>query len=109
MAAGAALRASALPQSSQNTDEGAFSAPHFGQRAANGPPHTAQNFLLVVLSFPHLVHCIALPRLEAGMSCITRRREQTDSRTAPEGAAPIRVAGPKPTQVADEKLLLRIV
>jgi hypothetical protein len=50
-----------LPQSSQNADEGAFSAPHFGQRLGSGLPHAAQNFLLVVLSVPHLVQRIALP------------------------------------------------
>ena len=53
--ADAALPASAAPQSSQNADEGAFSAPHFGQRRGSGLPHAAQNFLLVVLSVPHLV------------------------------------------------------
>ena len=50
-----------MPQSSQNADEGAFSAPHFGQRLGSGLPHAAQNFLLVVLSVPHLVQRIALP------------------------------------------------
>ena len=59
--AGAALTASAVPQSSQNADDGAFSAPHFGQRLGSGLPHAAQNFLLVVLSVPHLVQRIALP------------------------------------------------
>ena len=54
-----ALPASAVPQSSQNADDGAFSAPHFGQRLDSGLPHAAQNFLLVVLSVPHLVQCIA--------------------------------------------------
>src|SRR5208283_3333855 len=42
---GAVLGASAAPQSSQNADEGAFSAPHFGHRLEIGLPHTAQNFL----------------------------------------------------------------
>jgi hypothetical protein len=50
-----------VPQSSQNADDGAFSAPHFGQRLDSGLPHAAQNFLLVVLSVPHLVQRIALP------------------------------------------------
>src|SRR5712691_7146569 len=59
--ADAALPTSAAPQSSQNADEGAFSAPHFGQRLDSGLPHAAQNFLLVVLSVPHLVQRIALP------------------------------------------------
>ena len=59
--AGAASPASAVPQSSQNADAGAFSAPHFGQRLDNGLPQAAQNFLLVVLSVPHLVQRIALP------------------------------------------------
>src|SRR5216684_9189943 len=57
--ADAALTASAVPQSSQNADEGAFSAPHFGQRLVNGLPHAAQNFLPVVLSVPHFVQRIA--------------------------------------------------
>jgi hypothetical protein len=51
---------SAVPQSSQNADEGAFSAPHFGQRRDSGLPHAAQNFLLVVLSVPHLVQRMRL-------------------------------------------------
>jgi hypothetical protein len=55
----AALPASAAPQSSQNAEEGAFSAPHFGQRIDNGLPQAAQNFLPVMLSAPHLVHRIA--------------------------------------------------
>src|SRR5216684_1916465 len=58
--ADAALPASAAPQSSQNADEGAFSAPHFGQRLARRLPHAAQNFLLVVLSVPHLVQRMRL-------------------------------------------------
>jgi hypothetical protein len=52
---------SAVPQSSQNADEDAFSAPHFGQRLGSGLPHAAQNFLLLVLSVPHLLQRIALP------------------------------------------------
>jgi hypothetical protein len=65
-----------VPQSSQNADEGAFSAPHLGQRLDNGLPHAAQNFLFVVLSVPHLVQRIALPGNRATRpSCITRRRE----------------------------------
>jgi hypothetical protein len=51
---------SAVPQSSQNADAGAFSAPHFGQRLDSGLPHAAQNFLPLVLSVPHLVQRIAL-------------------------------------------------
>jgi len=49
-----------VPQSSQNANEGAFSAPHFGQRLDSGLPHPGQNFLFVVLSVPHLVQRIAL-------------------------------------------------
>jgi hypothetical protein len=44
----------------KNADEGAFSAPHFGQRLDSGLPHAAQNFLLVVLSVPHLVQRMRL-------------------------------------------------
>src|SRR3984893_14718985 len=58
--AGAAIPASAAPQSSQKADDGAFSAPHFEQRLDRGLPHAAQNFLLVVLSVPHLLQRIAL-------------------------------------------------
>jgi hypothetical protein len=58
----AALPASAAPQSSQNADEGEFSAPHFGQRLDSGLPHAAQNFRPVVLSVPHLAQCIVLPQ-----------------------------------------------
>ncbi len=54
------LAVSAVPQSSQNADEGPFSAPHFGQRLDSGLPQAAQNFLLVVLSVPHLVQRIRL-------------------------------------------------
>src|ERR1700732_1041395 len=60
-AADAALAVSAVPQSSQKADEGAFSAPHFGHLRDSGLPHAAQKFLLVVLSVPHLVQRIALP------------------------------------------------
>jgi hypothetical protein len=56
---------SAVPQSSQNTEEGAFSAPHFGQRLDSGLPHAAQNFLPVALSVPHFEHCIATTFPEA--------------------------------------------
>src|SRR4051812_26481692 len=56
----AALPDSAVPQSSQNADEGAFSAPHFGQLRDSGVPHAAQNFLLVVLSVPHFEQRISL-------------------------------------------------
>src|SRR5258708_3270026 len=61
-AAVAASPASAAPQSSQNPDEGAFSAPHFGQRRDSALPHAAQNFRGVVLSVPHLVQRIGLPQ-----------------------------------------------
>ena len=76
VSAAAALRASAVPQSSQNADEGAFSAPHFAQRLDSELPQAAQNFLPVVLSVPHLLQRIALPGTQAtDPSCITRRRE----------------------------------
>ena len=78
MKADSGLPASAAPQSSQNADEGAFSAPHFGQRLDNGLPQVAQNFLPVVLSFPHLVQRIALPSERAtDPFCIIRRRLAT--------------------------------
>jgi len=98
----AAADASAAPQSSQNADVGAFSEPHFGQRAANELPHAEQNLLPVVLSVPHFEHFIGLPSLEAGMSSITRRHEQTEAEPRRRGG-PIRVAGPEPTQVANRK------
>jgi hypothetical protein len=53
------------PQSSQNADEGAFSAPHLGQRPDNRQPHAAQNFLPVALSVPHLIQRIPYPHEEA--------------------------------------------
>jgi len=55
---GVTLPSSALPQSSQNRDAGAFSAPHSGQRLDSGLPHAAQNFLPVALSVPHFVQRI---------------------------------------------------
>src|SRR5712671_5948730 len=61
--AGVTPPASEVPQSSQNVDDGAFSAPHFGQRLDSGLPHAAQNFLFVVLSIPHLVQRIAFPQI----------------------------------------------
>ncbi len=80
MAAVGAFGASALPQSSQNTDDGAFSAPHFGHLLDIGLPHAAQNFLPVLLSVPHFEHRIAVSRLEAGMS-FYHPPSGTDSRT----------------------------
>src|SRR5712692_9387340 len=59
-AADSALPGRAAPQSSQNADAGAFCAPHFGQPRDSGLPHAAQNFLLVVLSVPHLVQRMRL-------------------------------------------------
>jgi hypothetical protein len=59
VAAGMALPASALPQSSQNSDAGAFSELHFGQLFESGLPHAAQNFLPVLLSVPHFEQRIA--------------------------------------------------
>jgi hypothetical protein len=58
---------------------GAFSAPHFGQRLDSGLPQVAQNFLPVVLSFPHLVQRIALPPKERATEslCIIRCRLPT--------------------------------
>src|SRR5260221_10657999 len=44
-----ALVASALPQSSQNSDAGAFSAPQLAHRLPSGFPHVAQNFLPLLL------------------------------------------------------------
>jgi hypothetical protein len=61
VATGAALLTSAVPQSSQNVDDGAFSAPHFEQRLDSGLPQAGQNFRPVLLSTPHLVQRIALP------------------------------------------------
>jgi hypothetical protein len=55
------IASSTFPQKRQNRSESVFSAPHFGQRLDGGLPHAAQNFLLVVLSVPHLVQRIALP------------------------------------------------
>ena len=53
----------AVPQSSQNADKGAFSAPHVAQGLDNGLPQIAQNFRPVVLPVPHLRHRIApLPK-----------------------------------------------
>src|SRR6185437_4667130 len=60
-AAGDAFDTSALPQSSQYADDGAFSAPHFAHRLVSGLPQEAQNFRPVVLSVPHFVQRIALP------------------------------------------------
>ena len=50
-----------MPQSSQNAEEGAFSAPHFGQRLESGLPQAAQNFLPVVLSVPHFAQRMSPP------------------------------------------------
>jgi hypothetical protein len=67
------LGVSAEPQSSQNTDESTFSAPHFGHRLEIGLPHAAQNFLLLLLSVPHFEQRINPPRLlRATQSCIKR-------------------------------------
>jgi hypothetical protein len=62
IAADVALPDSAAPQSSQNADEGAFSAPHFAQLRDSGLPHAAQNFLAVVLSVPQFEQRIGLLR-----------------------------------------------
>jgi hypothetical protein len=59
--AGGALLTRPLPQSSQNADDGAFPAPHFGQRRESGLPHAAQNRRPLVLSAPHFEQCIAYP------------------------------------------------
>ena len=56
--AGAAASVSAPPQSSQNFDARALSAPHFEQRFDSALPHTAQNFLPLVLSVPHFAQRI---------------------------------------------------
>ena len=74
------MTGSALPQSSQKTDAGAFSAPHFEQRLDNGLPHAAQNFLPVLLSVPHFEQC--MPRHlgeKAGLFCIIRRTPATSA------------------------------
>src|SRR3984893_16812520 len=74
--AGAAIPASAVPQSSQNADDGALSPPHSEQRLDSGLPHVAQNFLLVVLSVPHLVQRIESPGKPSDWPfSITQRRE----------------------------------
>jgi len=50
-----------------------FSAAHFGQRLDSGLPHSAQNFLALVLSVPHLVQRIVLnPERATGFSIITK-------------------------------------
>jgi hypothetical protein len=41
-----------------------LSAPHFAQQLGSGLPHSAQNFLPVVLSVPHFWQRIALPGRE---------------------------------------------
>jgi len=56
--AGSAFPTSPVPQSSQNADEGEFSAPQFEQRRESGLPQAPQNFLPVVLSVPHFVQRI---------------------------------------------------
>ncbi len=57
---------SGAPQSSQNFDEGSFSAEHFGQRIASAFPQLAQNFRPVLLSVPHLLQrMFPGPRLAA--------------------------------------------
>src|SRR5216684_1119763 len=83
--ADAALPASAAPQSSQNADEGAFSAPHFGQRLDSGLPHAAQNFLFVVLSVPHLVQRMRLTLSQSALwltfATLARRRPSENANT----------------------------
>jgi hypothetical protein len=44
--------ASELPQSPQNLEVVAFSAPHYGQRSGNAPPHCEQNFLAAGFGVP---------------------------------------------------------
>ena len=57
---------SGAPQSSQNFDEGSFSAVHLGQRIASAFPQLAQNFRPVLLSVPHLLQrMFPGPRLAA--------------------------------------------
>src|ERR1700688_4441019 len=60
---GSALTPKALPQSPQNLDAGAFSAPHFGQLAARPLPHWEQNFLPGAFSAPHFVQRIVCPAI----------------------------------------------
>jgi hypothetical protein len=72
------LEASAVPQSSQNADEGAFSAPHFGHRLEIGLPHTAQNFLPVLLSVPHFEQRIDPNRLFRNNAILYHQRSLAD-------------------------------
>src|SRR5208283_1890012 len=44
----------------------AFSEPHFGHLFSKGLPHSAQNFLPVLLSVPHFVQSIASPCRDKG-------------------------------------------
>src|SRR5271154_3455172 len=48
--AGCTPLAIAAPQSPQNLEPGAFSAPHFGHRIASPLPHWEQNFLPAALN-----------------------------------------------------------
>jgi hypothetical protein len=71
-----------VPQSSQNADEGAFSAPHFGHFLDSGLPHAAQNFLLVVLSVPHLVQLPAISAIVATATAKIAERRSLQVRVA---------------------------
>jgi hypothetical protein len=53
---------SGLPQSSQNAEEGEFSAAQLGQFLISALPQQAENFRLVVLSFPHFVQRMSFLR-----------------------------------------------
>src|SRR5258708_289270 len=71
---------SAAPQSPQNLDAGAFSAPHFGQLTASPLPHWEQNFLPARFSVSHLEQRIeGCPAIEGWERtfCITEPRDQT--------------------------------
>jgi hypothetical protein len=56
------LVVSGLPQSSQNAEEGEFSAAQLEQFLISALPQEAQNFRLVVLSFPHFVQRMSFLR-----------------------------------------------
>jgi hypothetical protein len=47
------LVVSVVPHSSQHLDVALLYAAHLGQRLDRGLPHSAQNFLPVLLSVPH--------------------------------------------------------
>ena len=94
-----------MPQSSQNADEGAFSAPHFGQRLDSGLPHAAQNFLPLVLSVPQLVQRIPLPGNRVNTpSCINASWKKTHRvEFAPIGALQVALGQTGTGQICHER------